>query len=167
MNKKHLTVADLERYFVNKVAQDTPSEKLFMEFASVIGARFVKFANRNPDAYGVLTDANSIVNIYYDASRDVYGFQALSVDGSLQSVLPLKNGCEIVDLFMRLAANIGKFAEQPTHSSQSKSKAKKHQMSDDESDDSSYEQSEYSDDDSGDSGDSRRDSDSESSEYDD
>lgn len=161
MNKKHLTVADLEKYFVNKVAQDTPSEKLFTEFASVIGARFVKFANRNPDAYGVLTDANSIVNIYYDASRDVYGFQALSVDGSLQSVLPLKNGCEIVDLFMRLAANIGKFAEQPKNS-----KKNKQQYSDDESD-SSYENDESSGDyDSRYSG-SDDDDDSESSEYDD
>jgi hypothetical protein len=162
MNKKHLTVADLERYFVNKVDEDIPHEKLFSEFALIIGARFVKFGNRNPDAYGVLTDECNMVHIYYDVDRDVYGFQVLSVDGTVQSVLPLKkSNCSIVDLFMRVAANIGKFSEQ--YSTKTTNKKTQYIDSDDDESDSSY----ISDSDSDDNVDSRGSDSDSSSEYED
>ena len=108
-----VNVSDLEKHFVKLADQGASVDKMFYDFASLINAKFIKFKYRNPDSYGVLLDEEGKVwmNLFYSPQRQVFGFQALNLDGTLQAVLPLQHSdSTIVDVILRLTSNIGNFS---------------------------------------------------------
>ena len=108
-----VNVSDLEKHFVKLADQGASIDKMFSDFAAIINAKFIKFKYRNPDSYGVLLDENEgvWVNLFYSPQKQTFGFQALNIDGTLQAVLPLQHSdSSIVDVILRLTANIGNFS---------------------------------------------------------
>ena len=107
----NITISDLEQHFVKRVDQGLSNDSIFKEFATMINAKFIKFNYRNPDSYGVLVDETTWINLFYSPQRNVFGFQALQINGDLQAVLSLQHSdSSIVDVILRLTANIGNFS---------------------------------------------------------
>jgi hypothetical protein len=109
---KNITLSDLEKHFVDLADRGKSSDALFTEFASIVGAKFVRFKYRYPDSYGALISNNMVVNIFNNQYRNTFGFQALRYDGSVEAVLSSQNSdSDITNTIMRLASIIGCFSD--------------------------------------------------------
>jgi hypothetical protein len=109
---KKITIASLEKHFVALADNEASTDSMLNEFASIVGARFIKFKYRFPDSYGVLITKNVVVNLFNNVHRNTFGFQALRYDGSVEAVLSSQNSdSTIIDTIMRLAPIIGCFSD--------------------------------------------------------
>lgn len=105
---KKITISGLEKHFVSLADNGASADSLFNEFASIVGAKFVKFKYRYPDSYGAIISKYMIVNLFSNPHRNTFGFQALQYNGSIEAVLSSQNSdSNITDTIMRLASIIG------------------------------------------------------------
>ena len=108
---RKITISSLEKHFVSLADNGSSTESLFNEFASIVGAKFVKFKYRYPDSYGALISKHMIVNLFKNPNRNTFGYQALQYNGTIDSVLSSQNSdSNITDTIMRLASIIGHFS---------------------------------------------------------
>ena len=119
---KKITISGLEKHFVSLADNGLSIDELFNEFASIIGAKFVKYKYRYPDSYGAVISKHTIVNLFYNSNRNTFGFQALQYNGTIDTVLSSQNSdSNITDTIIRLASIIGPFAGDYSESDESES----------------------------------------------
>ena len=107
---KNITISGLEKHFVTLADNGSSVDQLFTEFASIIGAKFIKYRYRYPDSYGTLISKYMIVNLFYNTHRNTFGFQAFQYNGTVDAVLSSQNSdSNITDTILRLASIIGPF----------------------------------------------------------
>ena len=111
-----LTISDIEEHFIHRIDEGLSVDKLLQEFANMIEVHFTKLPNHSileEDSlfYGILVGPHTWVNLYYDDEYENFGFQMFDKkDGKIQGLITFKHVCDMIDLFMRLAINMGKYA---------------------------------------------------------
>lgn len=117
-----LSIDDIEEHFLYKIDEGYSTSELMEEFADLVDAHFSQFPRKYNGAknfYGVMTDDDNWLNIfvgYNENDDEIFGFQCFRKrDGTIQGWRDLKSrrsddGEEIIDFFMHMAANVGKFA---------------------------------------------------------